>query len=124
MAGSNVLREFGRVLQVPILAANESNCAAISEMTWGAVIGEPSFVLFKIDLGVGGAIVQDGKIMQGIAGGGGDDTLIADAGVDTPTDVIGICIDGFGRAGAKWSIHTICACATSIGTGSLRESHE
>ena len=72
MAGSNVLREFGRVLQVPILAANESNCAAISEMTWGAVIGEPSFVLFKIDLGVGGAIVQDGKIMQGIAGGGGE----------------------------------------------------
>lgn len=72
MAGSNVLKEFRDVLNVPILAANESNCAAIGEMTWGAAVGEPSFVLFKIDLGVGGAIVQNGEIVKGVAGGGGE----------------------------------------------------
>jgi predicted NBD/HSP70 family sugar kinase len=41
-------------------------------MTWGAAIGETDFVLFKVDRGVGGAIVRDGKVITGIAGGAGE----------------------------------------------------
>ena len=71
-AGVNVRDVFGPVLERPVFAANESNCAAIAEMTWGAAAGEDDFVLFKIDVGLGGAIVRDGTVLTGIAGGAGE----------------------------------------------------
>lgn len=71
-AGVNIRDVFGPVLQQPIFAANESNCSAIAEMMWGAAVGCEDFVLFKIDLGVGGAIVQQGRVVTGVAGGAGE----------------------------------------------------
>ena len=71
-AGVNIREVFGPVLERPIFADNESNCAAIAEMMWGAAVGHDDFVLFKIDLGVGGAIVQSGRVITGIAGGAGE----------------------------------------------------
>ncbi|MBB5752875.1 ROK family transcriptional regulator [Prosthecomicrobium pneumaticum] len=71
-AGVNIRDAFEPVFGSPILADNESNCAAIAEMMWGAAIGCEDFVLFKIDLGVGGAIVSGGRVMTGIAGGAGE----------------------------------------------------
>lgn len=71
-AGLNIREVFEPAFRRPIFADNESNCAAIAEMTWGAAMGEPDFVLFKIDLGVGGAIVAGGRVVKGAAGGGGE----------------------------------------------------
>ncbi|WP_244730494.1 ROK family protein [Mesorhizobium sp. 113-3-3] len=71
-AGVNIRDVFGPVLERPIFADNESNCSAIAELMWGAAIGQDDFVLFKIDLGVGGAIVQHGQLVTGIAGGAGE----------------------------------------------------
>ena len=71
-AGVNVREVFEPALERPIFADNESNCAAIAEMTWGAAIGREDFVLFKIDVGVGGAIVSHGRVLTGIAGAGGE----------------------------------------------------
>lgn len=71
-AGANIRAVFAPVFERPIFADNESNCAAIAEMTWGAAIDAPDFVLFKIDLGVGGAVVIDGRVVRGLAGGGGE----------------------------------------------------
>jgi predicted NBD/HSP70 family sugar kinase len=71
-AGVNVRDVFEPALERPIFADNESNCAAIAEMTWGAAIGVEDFVLFKIDVGVGGAIVSHGRVLTGVAGGGGE----------------------------------------------------
>lgn len=71
-AGIDIRTVFGPVLQRPIFADNESNCAALAEMMWGAARGRDDFVLFKIDVGVGGAIVNGGKVMTGIAGGAGE----------------------------------------------------
>jgi predicted NBD/HSP70 family sugar kinase len=71
-AGTDIRSVFGPVLQRPIFADNESNCAALAEMMWGAAHGHEDFVLFKIDVGVGGAIVHGGKVMTGIAGGAGE----------------------------------------------------
>ncbi|TPO01081.1 ROK family transcriptional regulator, partial [Mesorhizobium sp. CU2] len=68
-AGVNIRDVFGPVLELPIFADNESNCSAVAEMMWGAAVGQDDFVLFKIDLGVGGAIVQGGRLVTGIAGG-------------------------------------------------------
>lgn len=71
-AGIDIRTVFGPVLQRPILVDNESNCAALAEMMWGAAIGYEDFVLFKIDMGVGGAIVSGGRVLTGIAGSAGE----------------------------------------------------
>jgi len=71
-AGVNIGQVFEPILERPIFAGNESNCAAIAEMTWGAAIGFEDFVLFKIDVGVGGAIVSRGHVITGVAGAGGE----------------------------------------------------
>ena len=63
---------FGPVFERPVFADNESNCAALAEMMWGAAQGVEDFMLFKIDLGVGGAIVNRGRVMTGAAGGAGE----------------------------------------------------
>jgi predicted NBD/HSP70 family sugar kinase len=71
-AGTNIRELFASVFDKPVFVDNESNCAAIAEMKWGAARGERDFVLFKMDVGVGGAIVSNGAIVNGIAGGGGE----------------------------------------------------
>jgi len=71
-AGVNIKSVFGPVLERPIFADNESNCAALAEMMWGAAVGYEDFVLFKIDRGVGGAIVSGGRVVAGVAGGAGE----------------------------------------------------
>ena len=71
-AGVNLRDVFGPALEKPIFADNESNCSAIAEMTWGAAAGIDDFVLFKIDRGVGGAIVAGGRVLTGVAGAGGE----------------------------------------------------
>jgi predicted NBD/HSP70 family sugar kinase len=71
-AGIEIRKVFEPALKQPIFADNESNCAALAEMMWGAAVGWQDFVLFKMDLGVGGAIVSGGRVITGIAGGGGE----------------------------------------------------
>jgi predicted NBD/HSP70 family sugar kinase len=66
--GVNLAALFSAYLDCPIHAENESHCGALAEMTWGAAIGEKNFVLFKFDLGVGGAIVRDGVVQRGFNG--------------------------------------------------------
>jgi predicted NBD/HSP70 family sugar kinase len=59
---------FSSRIDCPLHAENESHCGALAEMTWGAAIGETDFVLYKFDLGVGGAIVRDGAVQRGFNG--------------------------------------------------------
>ena len=68
------MRELFRGIfpDVPIFCDNESNCTAIAEMTWGAARGHEDFVVFTLDLGVGGAIVSGGKVLRGVGGGAGE----------------------------------------------------
>jgi predicted NBD/HSP70 family sugar kinase len=71
-AGVNVRELFAPMFSRPIVVDNESNCAALAEMKWGAARGEKNFVLFKMDVGVGGAIVSNGALVTGAAGGAGE----------------------------------------------------
>ena len=63
--GTNIGSHFETVFKAPIFADNESNCAAIAEMMWGAAAGCGDFIFFKIDLGVGGAVVVNRKVLTG-----------------------------------------------------------
>jgi predicted NBD/HSP70 family sugar kinase len=71
-AGTDIRALFSSLFSTPVFVNNESNCAAIAEMKWGAARGYSDFVIFKMDVGVGGAIVNNGAIVNGIAGGGGE----------------------------------------------------
>lgn len=66
--GVDLAAIFSKHLDCPLHAENESHCGALAEMTWGAAIGEKDFVLYKFDLGVGGAIVRDGVVQRGFNG--------------------------------------------------------
>lgn len=67
-SGIDIAGVFSPVIDCPIHAENESHCGALAEMTWGAAIGQPNFVMFKFDRGVGGAIVTNGTILRGAYG--------------------------------------------------------
>lgn len=67
-SGLDIADVFAAALDCPIYAENESHCGALAEMTWGAAVGERSFVMFKFDRGVGGAVVIDGTVQRGAYG--------------------------------------------------------
>ncbi len=71
-AGLNIKTVFSSVFDAPIIVDNESNCAALAELKWGAARGAPDFVMFKMDVGVGGAIVNNGAVISGVSGGAGE----------------------------------------------------
>lgn len=70
--GVNLRQLFEPMFDAPIFIDNESNCSAIAEMTWGAAQGYEDFVVFTLDLGVGGAIVSGGRVLRGVAGSAGE----------------------------------------------------
>lgn len=71
-AGKDIRQVFEPALGVPIFSDNESNCSAIAQMMWGVATELDDFVLFTLDLGVGGAIVHDGQVITGFAGSAGE----------------------------------------------------
>ena len=52
----------------PIFVANDANAAAYAEAMWGCGRGEASLVAVTLGTGVGGGIIIDGKIWEGING--------------------------------------------------------
>jgi predicted NBD/HSP70 family sugar kinase len=70
--GTRIGPLFAGVLGCPVHVDNESHCGALYEMSFGAAKGESDFIMFKFDLGTGGAIVLDGKIRRGANGFGGE----------------------------------------------------
>jgi predicted NBD/HSP70 family sugar kinase len=71
-AGLNIKTLFSSVFAAPVFVENESNCAALAELKWGAARGVNDFVMFKMDVGVGGAIVNNGHVITGVSGGAGE----------------------------------------------------
>ena len=64
--------EFGRILsditKRPTYVANDANAAAYAEAIWGSGQGSRSLIAFTLGTGVGGGIVIDGKIWEGMNG--------------------------------------------------------
>jgi predicted NBD/HSP70 family sugar kinase len=70
--GVDVRKVFTPALGTAIFVDNESNCSALAEMTWGVATDIDDFVYFKIDIGLGGAIVVQRRVVTGAAGAGGE----------------------------------------------------
>lgn len=63
---------FGKIVSEltgrPTFVANDANAAAYAEALWGVGVGAMSLIAVTLGTGVGGGIVIDGKIWEGING--------------------------------------------------------
>jgi predicted NBD/HSP70 family sugar kinase len=67
------LRPAGAVVaEVPFLAGNDANDTAIGELARGAAVGTDSALVLFMDSGVGGALIDGGRIMHGAHGMSGE----------------------------------------------------
>ena len=57
---------------LPCHLSNDANCAALAETVAGAAVGCRSMVLITLGTGVGGGIIQDGRIISGVGGTGAE----------------------------------------------------
>lgn len=63
------LREY---IDLPIVAANDANVAALGEMWLGGGKGYSDMVMVTLGTGVGGGIIADGRLLTGAFGGAGE----------------------------------------------------
>ncbi|MGI9104495.1 MAG: ROK family protein [Terriglobales bacterium] len=67
-----VLQEIERRLGSPVILENDANAAALGEAWLGAARGIPDMMMITLGTGVGGGIVQNGKIWHGMTGMAGE----------------------------------------------------
>ena len=58
-------RGLEQLLNLPVSAENDANCAALGESLFGAAAGCRNVVLLTLGTGVGGGVIVDGKILSG-----------------------------------------------------------
>lgn len=60
------------LLNMPVMAGNDANVAALGEMWMGGGQGCKDMVMVTLGTGVGGGIIVEGKILTGATGAGGE----------------------------------------------------
>ena len=60
------------LLQMPVMAGNDANVAALGEMWKGGGQGSNDLILVTLGTGVGGGLIVGGKVLTGSAGAGGE----------------------------------------------------
>ena len=76
---SMVTARLGR----PWHLSNDANCAALAETVAGGAVGCRNMILITLGTGVGGGIVADGQLLEGVGGTGaevGHTVLVLDGG--------------------------------------------
>lgn len=67
-----VCRMLEERFHVPCRLSNDANCAALAEQVAGAAVGHDNVVLITLGTGVGGGIVADGQLLEGVGGTGAE----------------------------------------------------
>ena len=68
----NVVNELHSKLKLPVKAGNDANVAALGEAWKGGGQGYQNMLLVTLGTGVGGGIINEGKILTGAKGSGGE----------------------------------------------------
>lgn len=61
-----------KIVNIPVVAGNDANVAALGEMWKGGAQGNDDVVMVTLGTGVGGGIIVKGKILNGCNGSGGE----------------------------------------------------
>jgi glucokinase len=69
---TEVEKDLNKRIGIPVKAGNDANVAALGEMWKGGGQGYKSIVMVTLGTGVGGGIINNGKILAGAAGSGGE----------------------------------------------------
>ncbi len=56
----------------PVRMDNDVNCCAVAERLWGAAAGQDDFLWLQVSTGVGGGVVQNGRVYTGAHGQAGE----------------------------------------------------
>ena len=59
-------------LGLPCHLSNDANCAALAETVAGGAVGCRNMILITLGTGVGGGIVADGQLLEGVGGTGAE----------------------------------------------------
>jgi glucokinase len=59
-------------LELPVILGNDGNCAALGEAMWGAARDVDNLIYLALGTGLGGGIIHQGTLIDGIAGLGGE----------------------------------------------------
>ncbi|MFH0921966.1 MAG: ROK family protein [Fibrobacterota bacterium] len=70
--GTPILAEMRKRFDVPFFASNDANLAALAECHFGAGIGAKHLVFYILGTGVGGGIVVNGQVYEGVSGMAGE----------------------------------------------------
>lgn len=65
-------RRVEAALEVPVVMGNDANLAAMGEHTYGAGRGVRHMIYITVSTGIGGGIIIDGRLYQGVTGSAGE----------------------------------------------------
>lgn len=68
----NIPEAFRKYLDLPVMAGNDANVAALGEMWQGGGKGYKDLVVVTLGTGVGGGIICNGQMVTGAKGAGGE----------------------------------------------------
>lgn len=68
----NIPETFREYLDLPVMAGNDANVAALGEMWQGGGKGYQDMVMVTLGTGVGGGIICNGRLITGANGAGGE----------------------------------------------------
>lgn len=68
----NVKKDLEALINLPVSVSNDANVAGLGELWKGSGKGYESMILLTLGTGIGGAVIVDGKVIDGISGAGGE----------------------------------------------------
>lgn len=81
-AGLEVAEAMTERLHMPVFVENDANLGALAESAWGSGMGYDEVAYIKVSTGIGGAIIQGGRLFRGTTGTAGEigHTTVAEHG--------------------------------------------
>jgi predicted NBD/HSP70 family sugar kinase len=80
--GLDAAAEASERLGLPVAVENDANLGALAELVWGAGKGRSEVVYLKVATGIGGGLISNGRLHQGVRGTAGEigHTRVVDGG--------------------------------------------
>lgn len=115
----DIVKELGKYFPIPISIANDADCAALGEAAAGAGRECQDVVMLTLGAGVGGGIILDGSIYEGMGAGGSElgHMVIVEGGepctcgrrgcLEAYASVTALCRDAFRAAGKELTLEEI-----------------